>query len=519
MHFTSPPDGGAPEATPPPASRSRWSPARLWPASLSGQLITLLVLAILVAQGISIWIFHDERRLALAEVARDNILSRSVAMARLVEDMPKDFQARVLEAGRSRFSNFWIADAPAADPREPSKTERRVVAWLQGEFDEARDIRLDINRKREDMSAEERSFKDQQVQSWRERQMREHSDDEHERKTSLEKALSGKGDVAKDLDEDFRPRKWHKDVALSIRLKDGRWFNMTTDYRPPDRSIIPFLVQLLLTIVATSVIVAFLMRRLSRPLRDLAGAAERLGRGETVEALPESGPGEVQALTRAFNDMQDRLTRFVQDRTRMLAAISHDLRTPITSLRLRAEFIDDDENREKMIATLDEMSQMTEATLAFARDEATREEAQKLDLGSLLQSLADDQQDMGHDVKAEDHGRLVVRCRPLALKRALRNLIENGVRYGASVCLSYAQDAGNAVIHVRDKGPGIPEDRLRDVFEPFVRLEESRSEETGGIGLGLSITRSIIHAHGGTVTLANHPDGGLDVEVRLPLGG
>lgn len=348
--------------------------------------------------------------------------------------------------------------------------------------------------------------------------MREHSDDEHERKTSLEKALSGKGDVAKDLDEDFRPRKWHKDVALSIRLKDGRWFNMTTDYRPPDRSIIPFLVQLLLTIVATSVIVAFLMRRLSRPLRDLAGAAERLGRGETVEALPESGPGEVQALTRAFNDMQDRLTRFVQDRTRMLAAISHDLRTPITSLRLRAEFIDDDENREKMIATLDEMSQMTEATLAFARDEATREEAQKLDLGSLLQSLADDQQDMGHDVKAEDHGRLVVRCRPLALKRALRNLIENGVRYGASVCLSYAQDAGNAVIHVRDKGPGIPEDRLRDVFEPFVRLEESRSEETGGIGLGLSITRSIIHAHGGTVTLANHPDGGLDVEVRLPLG-
>jgi len=201
----------------------------------------------------------------------------------------------------------------------------------------------------------------------------------------------------------------------------------------------------------------------------------------------------------------------------MLAAISHDLRTPITSLRLRAEFIDDDENREKMIEVLEEMAAMTEATLRFARDEAHAEKAENADLGAILEALAGDQQDLGHECSVDVEEKIVLSCRPVALKRALRNLIENAIRYGDSVSITAARMANEVAIRISDKGPGIPEDRLKDVFEPFVRLEESRNEETGGIGLGLAITRSIIHAHGGTITLKNRPERGLEAEVRLPL--
>lgn len=486
----------------------------LWPSSLSGQVITLLVIAILVAQAVGLWIFHDERRIALVEVARDSILLRSVAMVKLLEDTPEAIHERILDAGRSGFTSYWIDATPIAVQETPSRIERRLAEKLTEQFSAPRRVLLDLDRTREDTKKEE---DDPERLARMERDMPKPLDDGP-------KGKDGRFSDMSDRDRDherarlLRFHRRHRDLALSIQLNDGKWLNVMTDYRPPNRSLFPFVVQLLLTIVATSLIVALLMRRISRPLRKLAAASEQLGRGETIDHLEEEGPAEVVTLTRNFNEMQNRLMRFVRDRTRMLAAVSHDLRTPITSLRLRAEFIDDDENREKIIETLDEMSQMTEATLAFARDEATSEQAQKIDLSSLLTSLADDQQDLGHNVTAEDHGRLVIRCRALSLKRALRNLIENGVRYGGSATISYAEDDGHAVIHIRDKGPGIPEDQLNEVFEPFVRLEESRSEETGGIGLGLAITRSIIHAHGGTITLSNPADGGLLAEVRLPLG-
>jgi signal transduction histidine kinase len=162
---------------------------------------------------------------------------------------------------------------------------------------------------------------------------------------------------------------------------------------------------------------------------------------------------------------------------------------------------------------------MTEAALAFARDEATKEEVRPTDLGGLLESLAGDQQDLGHQADVDAPERLVLSCRPVALKRALRNLIENGIRYGEKVDIVLKREGTDAVITISDQGPGIPEEKLSDVFEPFVRLEESRSEETGGIGLGLAITRSIIHAHGGTIELKNGTEGGLKAIVRLPMGG
>jgi signal transduction histidine kinase len=214
--------------------------------------------------------------------------------------------------------------------------------------------------------------------------------------------------------------------------------------------------------------------------------------------------------------MQARLRRFVDDRTRMLGAISHDLRTPITSLRLRAEFVEDEETRSRILATLDEMQDMVEGTLAFAREEAASEPTRVVDLAALVESTADDLADLGADVAFANPGRLPYAARPVALRRALRNLIENAVRYGRRCRLRMERDREEVRIVIEDDGPGIAEDQQERVFEPFVRLEGSRSSETGGIGLGLAIARSIVRAHGGDIRLGNRPEGGLAVTLALP---
>ncbi|MBD8893999.1 ATP-binding protein [Roseibium litorale] len=488
----------------------RWFSALL-PSTLGGQLIALLVLAVVSAQAISLWAFHDERRGALMEVARDNVLARSISLTKLIEDTPDSLHPRILEASSSRSAAFWIGASPVVSEPATKKTELQLQNYVASQFVPAREVRIDLDITRKGPSLARRLTGADGPPEPRQRLLDGLS--ENQRQALREKRIAAW--EKKHPGDKSRPQ---IDLTLSIRLEDGSWFNMATDYRPVPPSLTPLLVQMALSILAIILIVALAMRRISRPLRELARSAERFGRGEDVPPLPVDGPSEVRALTGAFNEMRDRLTRFVTDRTRMLAAISHDLRTPITSLRLRAEFIEDDENREKIIETLEEMAQMTEATLSFARDEATREETSRADLKDLLESLVRDQSELGHDVSMTGNSAAVFAvCRPMALKRALRNIIENGIRYGGSVSIDLKATTADALIRIRDKGPGIPEERMKDVFEPFVRLEESRSEQTGGIGLGLAIARSIIHAHGGTISLKNHSEGGLEAEIRLPV--
>jgi signal transduction histidine kinase len=214
--------------------------------------------------------------------------------------------------------------------------------------------------------------------------------------------------------------------------------------------------------------------------------------------------------------MRERLERFIQDRPRMLAAISHDLRTPLTSLRLRAEFIEDEETRTRILATLDEMQRMAEATLVFARQEAAREETRTVDLAALVDSLCQDLRDLGRDVSFGGAEKTPYVCRPVGLKRALRNLIENAVIYGQRARVELRETAAELSVIIDDDGPGIPERDVERVFEPFVRLEESRNSQTGGIGLGMAIARSIVRRHGGDIVLTNRAAGGLRVTVRLP---
>jgi signal transduction histidine kinase len=278
----------------------------------------------------------------------------------------------------------------------------------------------------------------------------------------------------------------------------------------------PSLISAGLMAVAILAIVGLIVRRATRPLAALADRVEAFGRGAPSMTLPETGPREVRRLTAAFNRMQERLARFISDRTRMLAAIGHDLRTPITSLKIRTELLDDEESRDKMMATLDEMQRMTEATLAFAREDADAEPLRSVDLNALVESLCDDLAAMGKDVAFAGVERLPYACRPTALRRAISNLVDNAVRYGDRARVALAATAEGPRITIDDDGPGIPADRIEEVYKPFVRLETSRSRETGGTGLGLSIARSIILAHGGELTLGNRKDGGLHVEIRLP---
>ncbi len=271
------------------------------------------------------------------------------------------------------------------------------------------------------------------------------------------------------------------------------------------------------------IMIIWAVRTLLVPVKTLALAAEALGRDvANAPPLPETGPLEIVTAAIAFNTMAARVRRFVEDRTFLLTAIGHDLRTPITRLKLRAEYMEDDEQRTKMLADLDEMEAMVSATLAFGRDAATSEKLVRLDLASLLRTILDDAAD-GDPAHAEalsyagpEH--LPVRARPLALKRALANLIGNALKYGDAAAVTlHLPVRGIARIDIEDQGPGVPPEHMERVFEPFRRLEISRNRETGGSGLGLSIARNILRAHGGDIILANRPGGGLRVSVNLPV--
>jgi signal transduction histidine kinase len=315
-----------------------------------------------------------------------------------------------------------------------------------------------------------------------------------------------------------------EDAAITIgyRLPDQGWLVLRMPVRLPRPWHSPtFLWAFMVMTAAAAVLCFWAVRRLTGPVATLADAAERLGRDVNAQPLPEGGPDEVARAAVAFNTMASRIRRFVQDRTFLLTAIGHDLRTPITRMKLRAEFIDDDELRLKFLADLDDLDTMVSATLAFGRDTSGTEPAVTLDLGALLRTVLDEVTDARPDatdhVAFESQGHVTLRGRPVALKRAFANLISNAVKYGGAARVAVAPPAGgHTTITVEDDGPGVPPDQLERVFDPFYRVEDSRNRETGGTGLGLPIARNIFRAHGGDVTLANRAGGGLRATVVLP---
>lgn len=305
-------------------------------------------------------------------------------------------------------------------------------------------------------------------------------------------------------------------LVMSVQLPDGRWINGISGHYPLENMTPRVFLATGGMVLVTVFVVIFFARRITRPLTNLAKAADQLGRGGQGVALKEEGPTDLRSAIAAFNAMQERLTRMIETQRIMLRSVGHDLRTPLTSLRIRAEAMDPEVERAKVIATLDEMKAMMEEILTWAEDASGLEELRRVDLNALLTSLSDDYQDAGENVTYEDGPAVIVLCRRVSLRRALRNLIDNGLKYGREVDISLVEDRETVRICVDDKGPGIPDEDLREVLKPFVRLEASRSKETGGSGLGLSIAQSIIQAHGAELHLENRVSGGLRASFTLP---
>lgn len=306
-------------------------------------------------------------------------------------------------------------------------------------------------------------------------------------------------------------------TLLSLPIDQGSWLNVSLARVQVSRAATPSVLLSALLGAAGIVLISILMGRwLTRPLDRLALASSRLFVTSETATLPEEGTREVRTLAVAINDLQHRIRRLVNDRTHMLAAISHDLRTPLTRLRLRAESIADHGVRQSIEADLDEMAEMLDATLAFLRDDLTSEPSGPVDLAAILHTIADDVTDAGKTIELDVPRQLVVIGRHLALKRALTNLVQNSVKYGGHSSVSGSIEGEAIRITVSDEGPGIPEDKLEVVFEPFYRLESSRNRETGGHGLGLTVARTIIRGHGGELMLANLSPRGLTAIVTLP---
>lgn len=306
-------------------------------------------------------------------------------------------------------------------------------------------------------------------------------------------------------------------LTLSVRQPDGTWINAEFDLPVPFDPTYPLLLSggvLVLMLVLVSLWVA---RRVVRPLQALERAAENLGPGDPPQPVPERGPRAVQAAIRAFNAMSRRLLSALDGQRVVMAAVAHDLRSPITALRLRAEFVADAETREKIVATLDDMQTMTEAVIDVARAGRSSEPARLVDLAALTESLCEDLADTGAAVRYAGGASARARLRVTEAGRALRNLLENAARYGGGATVSLEVTDGMARVHVDDEGPGIPADQLEAVFQPFARLETSRSRETGGHGLGLTIARMIARAHGGDVTLSLRAPKGLRATLSIPV--
>lgn len=454
----------------------------LFPQSLGGQLLVMLLLALAITQGLGLLLLTDERNRAVRAALGLEAAGRAANVVLLLDNAPADLRPAILRAADSPLVRFEVG--PGLEARHDSAESDvvlRQIRQILGEPD--REVRADVHA----LSVVPVPMPDGMPAAMR---------------PMHEAMMAGRTEPV--------------ELTLSIRLAGDDWLNVRTMFHRPGPQLSPqALLPLLMMAVAVALVAWWTTRRVVGPMRALAVGADRLGRGLDADPLPMKGPSEVRETTQAFNRMKDRLTRFVNERTQMLAALSHDLRSPLTAMRLRIEMLDESDDSIRLKALVEEMQAMVEATLEFARGVARAEPSAKVDLAALLGDLVGD---VGGDraTLAPSQPQLAT-IRPQALNRALRNLIDNAVRYGGVAKLTLNQEMEMAVITIADQGPGLPDNQLEAVFEPFMRLEGSRSRDTGGAGLGLAIARTIIQAHGGTVILRNLRGGGLEAVVHLPI--
>ena len=482
---------------------------RIVPDSLGGWLFTVVVAAVLLIYGSTLVTYFIYRDQSAEVAAASQVADQLIVFKRLIEQAPLRERSSLIQALNSPGLRMVITTRPLVVGSDEVFTSRIIYRRLMAEFPEGTEIHTD-SRIAESVG-EERFPTQEEVRRELRRQRR-----------AMQQPLRSLGAVLPPppppVALGFQPF-----VRASIRFGERTWLNarVDLDLTEAGERTRPFLQTAFLWTTLITFLIAILailaVRRATMPVSLFAKAAERLGLGLNAEPLSERGTGEVRRAARAFNTMQSRLQRFVKDRTQMLAAISHDLRTPITRMRLRAEFVDDSAQREKMLSDLDDMEAMISVTLAFAREDAANEPAAPTDVAALVARIVSDEEEGGHAVSYTGPESLERIIRPLGLKRSLANIVGNAIKYGgcADVLLTKTEDGIEILID--DKGPGIREAEKEQVFTPFFRLEGSRSRDTGGTGLGMTIARNAIRSMGGDIELLDRAEGGLRVRVMLPV--
>jgi signal transduction histidine kinase len=438
---------------------------RFLPRSLIGQMALLIGAALLVAQLANFALVLNERqKLSLAQNQGPAVARYAGTAADLLQ-APKEFRPAVLEDASRRGARFRVgrdSEVGAEAVREPG-IEARLADSLASAGVGAVEVRAAFGPPR------------------------------------------GRGGRSLVLSAHLTPREW-LNASLATPAPDA-WLAL----RLGAATLFLYLIVLGATL--------FLAARIVRPLRDLAGAAESFGGRASPPVVEPRGPGDLRRAIEAFNAMNARVSALLDEKDRMLGAIGHDLRTPLASLRLRAEAVEEGETRDRIVAITEEMTAMLEDILVLARSGRLREPPRRVDVAALAETVAEEFTELGADVTFASEGRAVASVRTDLLRRALRNLVDNAVKYGGSAEIRLAGREGEAIrIEVADRGPGLPPGQLARAAEPFYRAEQSRSRSTGGAGLGLAIAHAVAESHGGTLTLASRAGGGLLATLLLPAG-
>ncbi|MET0248935.1 MAG: ATP-binding protein [Sphingobium sp.] len=447
---------------------------RLWPQSLVGQIILLVALALFVAQAINFGLLLRERnRLALTG-------QTAPAVYRVADALDTNASRRPERWGGERRRTRFVTGDPGLKGQARPDIEQRAALMFE-------DIGLRI--------LTVRAVERREVVPIRRREMMR---------------MRANGEPARDRRVGI--------LTLAAEYERGKWVvaQARSGDRPPrfggwliGQTVILYVIVLLPLL--------WIGRRMARPMKQLTASADQFARTGQADAVEERGPGDVRGLTMAFNAMRARIFAMLDEKDRMLGAIGHDLRTPLASLRVRAESVEDEGERARMSETIEEMNRMLEDILSLARAGRSAQAAQKVDLSALADAVVEDFIELGSPVAMIESDRAVANVRPQQIRRALRNLIENATVYGERARVSVVQVDGVVRLIVEDDGPGIAEDRMAEMMEPFTRLEGSRNRETGGAGLGLALVRAIMAEHGGQLLLANRAGGGLAATLELPV--
>ena len=456
---------------------------RLWPRNLPGQMAALVALALFVAQAINFgFTLHDRQQFRLEQVvgpvsariidATQNPRARDpVIEARLVELRPEETP--------------WDRFRPRPLPHNP------MPAGLSRRADVENGIRRKLN--------EAGIITGHVVAAIR----YVGADDPRLARLPRYRAQ--------------RLRMTGTEMLIAIEQPGAGWWIQGVPWDDSGWSIIRGLIGQTLVLYAIVLLpVLWATRRIARPLRTLTSAAQRYHPGEADGPIEESGPHDVRTLIAAFNELRTRVTAMLDEKDRMLGAIGHDLRTPLAALRVRIESVEDDDDRVKMADTIDEMNGTLDDILSLARLGRPSEPVTEVDLAALVDAVVEDFRDLGKPVDFAEVDRIKMRLRPSLMRRAVRNLIENAVKYGGGAEVFLRPGPRSVEITVCDNGPGIPVERIGEVFEAFTRLESSRNKETGGIGLGLALANAIVREAGGDIRLSNRPEGGLAATITLP---